>query len=301
MNLRLFLSAKNVSMVLACLLTVLGCGGTKRAAPTAAPPAGMALIPAGDFRMGSDDTDSRTNEQPVHRVYVDAFYMDTHEVTNSDYKRFLLANPQWQKGRISRALHNGEYLKDWNGNNYPASKGEHPVKHVSWYAAMAYARWAGKRLPTEAEWEKAARGGKKGLKYPWGNTITPSDANYGWNVGDTCAVGSYTPNRYGLYDMAGNVHEWCLDAYNVDFYSSSARRNPLSDVGTIANLGAIIDAFTKVKSVRVLRGGSWYDNARPVRVAYRGGATPTDSFINLGFRCVRSVRQSEAGFARLED
>ena len=249
----------------------------------------MVLIPTGEFQMGSNDPESRVNEQPIHTVYIDAFYMDTHEVTNLDYKRFVLANSQWQKSRIPRSLHSGNYLKHWSGNNYPAGKANHPVTYVSWYAAMGYAKWAGKRLPTEAEWEKAARGGLIGKKYPWGNTISSGRANYGSNVRDTRAVGSYAENGYGLYDMAGNVREWCLDAYDGDFYFSSPERNPLSDVNTIANLDLILKDYTNVNSSRVLRGGGWYRPARNVRVAYRTNSTPTVTLPYFGFRCARTV------------
>ncbi len=252
-------------------------------------PDGMVLIPAGEFEMGSDDADAEVNEQPIHTVYVDAFYMDKHEVTNLDYKRFVLKNPQWQKDRIPRSLHSGSYLKHWSGNNYPAGKANHPVTYVSWYGAMAYAAWAGKRLPTEAEWEKAARGGRAGLKYPWGNTISSVNANYFDNVGDTTVVGSYAANDYGLYDMGGNVWEWCLDAYDVDFYFSSPRRNPLSDVNTLSNLDLVTSDFTNVTRSRVWRGGSWTTGAPNVRVAFRNGGSPPDTHYYLGFRCVRAV------------
>ena len=125
-------------------------------------PEGMALIPAGEFQMGSVDGDD--DEQPVHTVYVDAFFMDEHEVTNLEYKRFVLANPRWSKDRIDRIFQNGNYLKHWNGNNYPNGKGNHPVVYVSWYAAMAYAGWVEKRLPTEAEWEASGAGRIGGQK-----------------------------------------------------------------------------------------------------------------------------------------
>ena len=125
------------------------------------------------------------------------------------YKEFVDANPQWRKDRISHR-YSYSYLKDWNGNSYPRGKGYHPVTYVNWYDAMAYAQWVGKRLPTEAEWEKAAQGGlvsKKyplGKKYPWGDSIDFSKkANYGENVGDTAPVGSYPPNGYGLLRYGG--------------------------------------------------------------------------------------------------
>ena len=260
--------------------------------PPPPPPApeGMVLIPAGEFEMGSND--GPNNEQPVHTVYVDAFYMDKYEVTNLDYKKFVLANPQWQKDRIRKALHNGMYLHHWTGNNYPTGKANHPVTYVNWYAAMAYAKWAGKRLPTEAEWEKAARGGKSGLKYPWGNTISRDRANYNKHVGDTTAVGKYPANGYGLYDMAGNVWEWCLDAYDENFYFSSPPRNPLSDVNTLSNANLIIDDHTNVKGSRVLRGGSWFRTAQNVRVAFRGSFLPLGTSVTgivYGFRCARTV------------
>ena len=185
------------------------------------PPAGMVLIPAGEFEMGSNDAEASNHEQPVRRVYIDAFYMDETEVTNVQFKEFLLENPQWQKGRVNAQFADHNYLRLWNGNNYPDRKGNHPVVYVSWYAAMAYAEWANKRLPTEAEWEYAARGGLKGKKYPNGDTITARDANFKGN--DTIPVSKYPKNGYKLYDMAGNVYEWCLDEYDAEFYFTFPR------------------------------------------------------------------------------
>ena len=254
------------------------------------PPEGMVLIPAGEFQIGSGDFN---NELPVRTVYVDAFYMDATEVTNAQYKAFLLENPCWQKGRIDSRFATAHYLKHWSGNNYPSGKGNHPVRYVSWYAAMAYAAWAGKRLPTEAEWERAARGSLVGKKYPNGNTITVRDANYmgakyGENVEDTTAVGRYPANGYGLYDMAGNVYEWCLDEYKRRFYFTlpwkDVARNPLSGANSVK---WILDNFTKIKSPRVLRGGSWRFSGVSVRVANRYVKLPTFTR-NTGFRCVRS-------------
>ena len=244
--------------------------------------ANMALIPAGRFQMGSKN--GEFDEKPVHTVYVDSFYIDKYEVTNTQYKQFVDANPQWRKNRIPRAYHNGSYLSDWNLNDYPIGKGEHPVTYVSWYAAMAYAQWAGKRLPTEAEWEKAARGGEVGQRYPWGNSIDSGKANYGTNVGGTTRVGNY-PANYGLYDMAGNVREWCLDAYQGGFYKSSHRRNPLAG-GTLTE---VVTDFPNLKGSRVLRGGSWSSPARRLRVADRLGYAPTYAYPYVGFRCAKSV------------
>ena len=175
----------------------------------------MVRIPAGTFRMGSNAPEAFIDEQPVRTVNVPAFSMDRYEVTNAEYKRFVDANPQWQKGRIQARYHDGDYLKHWNRNNYPSGKANHPVVYVSWYAANAYATWAGKRLPTEAEWEKAARGRLIGRKYPRGDSIDANSANYGNGVGRTSAVGLYPANGYGLSDMAGNVWEGVLTSMVV--------------------------------------------------------------------------------------
>ena len=254
------------------------------------PPEGMVLIPAGEFFMGSNAAEAQNDEQPVRTVYVDAFYMDETEVTNVQFKEFLIENPRWQKDRIDRRFHIGDYLYHWKGNSYPSGKANHPVVYVSWYAAMAYAEWAGKRLPTEAEWEYAARGGLSGKTYPNGNTITPRDANYGENVGGTTGVGRYAANGYGLYDMAGNVWEWCLDEYDENFYFTFPRngvaRNPLSGARSVK---WILDNYTSVNSSRVLRGGSWVSTGQNVRVAFRYYNAPTRTYGVIGFRCARTV------------
>ena len=244
----------------------------------------MMLIPAGEFQMGSND--SEANEQPVHTVYVDAFYIDKYEVTNAQFKKFVDANPTWQKDRIADRFHDEDYLALWSGNNYPSGEADHPVVYVSWYAAMAYAEWAGKRLPTEAEWEKAARGGLAGKGFPWGNTIKANQANYGWKVGTTTPVGRYPANGYGLHDMTGNVWEWCLDEYDSRFYRGSPRRNPIAG-GSIAFIN---NNYTNINTSRVLRGGSWNFDADFARVALRDWGDPplTDDF--YGFRCARAVQ-----------
>jgi formylglycine-generating enzyme required for sulfatase activity len=238
----------------------------------------MVLIPEGEFQMGSNTLPG--NVTPVHTVYLDAFYMDKYEVTNAQFKKFFEANPQWRKDRIDSIYHYGDYLQDWNGINYPSGKADHPVVYVCWDAAAAYAQWAQKRLPTEAEWEKAARGGLVGKKYPWGGNITHDDANYSgtggkdkWN--GTSPVGSFAPNGYGLYDVAGNVWEWCSDWYDSGYYANSPKNNPQGpSSGTM----------------RVLRGGSWsYYSTDYLRCAYRDFSVPTIMRINGGFRCAQDL------------
>ena len=253
--------------------------------PPPAAPEGMVLIPAGEFQMGSNAPEAENDEQPVHTVYVDAFFMDKYEVTNEQYKQFILANPDWEKDRIDKRSIDGNYLKHWNGNDYPPGTANHPVVEVSWYAAMAYAGWVGKRLPTEAEWEYAARGGLVGKKYPWGDIIDLGKANYGGNVGDTTVVGKYPANGYGLHDMAGNVWEWCLDEYNKDFYFISPRENPLSGANT---MDRVINNFTDVELFRVLRGGSWRLKPRTLRVAARSRGVAAGTLYDGGFRCARA-------------
>ena len=247
----------------------------------------MELIPAGEFRMGSNSGQDR--EKPVHSVYVDAFYMDKYEVTNAEYAEFLNAKGKHAEGgQIWLDIGDGDERIEYVSRKYQVKAGyeNHPVVEVSWYGAMAYAEWKGKRLPTEAEWEKAARGGLSGLKYPWGNTIDSSRASYNNHVTDTTAVGKYAANGYGLYDMSGNVWEWCLDEWNANFYSISPAQNPLSGANSIQWL---LDNYIGVKTYRVLRGGSWDYNAAYVRVAYRSNTTPTNTNNYVGFRCARAV------------
>ena len=252
-------------------------------------PEDMVFIPAGEFQMGSDDEKANEREKPVHNVYIDAFYIDKYLVTNAQFKEFVDANPQWRKPQwfknyIPISYHDGAYLRNWFRTNYPARKADHPVTWVSWYAAMAYARWVGKRLPTEAEWEKAARGGLEGKQYPWGDVIDSINANYFYHIGNTTSVGQYPANRYGLYDMSGNVWEWCLDAYDPNFYASSPRQNPFPGANTIE---WVIENFRNIETSRVLRGGSWNIDAQAMRVSHRFIGSPTDTLPACGFRCVK--------------
>ena len=247
---------------------------------------GMALIPAGEFEMGSNDIGG--GERPAHTVYVDAFYIDKYEVTNAEYAAFLNAKGKHSEGEVTWyaldpldiriELVNGVYRVE------PMYM-SHPVVNVSWYGAMAYAKWAGKRLPTEAEWEKAARGRLVGKRYPWGDTIDATNANYDNIIGYTTARGSYPANGYGLYDVGGNVWEWCLDAYDRYFYRSSPPRNPISG-GPIRD---ILDNYTTLNIPRTIRSGSFFNDASSARVAVRYASDPTITSSRYGFRCVRAA------------
>ncbi len=227
----------------------------------------MVMIPEGEFEMGSNDGDD--DEKPIHMVYVNAFYMDKYEVTNALYKKFIDATG-----------HSEPYY--WDDSKYNAPN--QPVVGVNWYDAKAYAEWAGKRLPTEAQWEKAARGGLAGKRYPWGdeapdsggvyraNYYTGNDANDGADgYVYTAPVGSFPPNGYGLYDMAGNVWEWCADWYDGSYYANSPENNP-----TGPDSGADL----------VLRGGSWKAISYYLRAADRLIDGPSDKNCLIGFRCV---------------
>ncbi|MBM3239959.1 formylglycine-generating enzyme family protein [Candidatus Poribacteria bacterium] len=161
----------------------------------------MALIPAGEFQMGDNFNEGNADELPVHTVYLDAFYIDKYEVTNALYEEFIKAT-----GHRTPTY--------WTNHSF--NQPDQPVVGVTWDDAVAYAKWAGKRLPTEAEWEKAARGGLVGKRYPWGDDISDNDANnYGNKIGITTPVGKYPPNGYGLYDVAGNIWEWVAERKKI--------------------------------------------------------------------------------------
>jgi sulfatase modifying factor 1 len=229
----------------------------------------LVRIPAGEFLMGSEE--GYPTEKPVHRVVLGSYYISKHVVTNAQYECF-----------VAETGHRVPYLDDpraqqdnWDKERrtYPPGRAQHPVVLVSWHDAQAYCTWAGGRLPTEAEWEKAARGGLEGKRYPWGDEITASLANYDNRTGTT-PVGAYPPNGYGLYDMAGNVWEWVADWYDAKYYSRSPAENPVGP---------------EKGAVRVLRGGAWLLFAQFCRVAYRFRNSPDFRFNLLGFRLARSL------------
>lgn len=259
----------------------------------------MTRVPGATFQMGTDPSDVPrlqqvfavkraelfSGEAPPHTVTVDAFYLDRYEVTNARFKEFLDKNPRWRRGRIELRFHNGNYLKHWVGDSYPEGKADHPVTNVGWHSAVAFCRWAGKRLPTEAEWEHAARGGLAGKQFPWGDE--PPDrtrANYlASGIGETTRVGSYAANGYGLFDVAGNVWEYTADEWAA--YTPSAQVNPVAG----GNLFLDGDTFQAVNSRRVIRGGSWGGAPVNLRVAYRDSHPPEGARDFVGFRCARSA------------
>lgn len=222
----------------------------------------MVYIPAGEFQMGSES--GNLDESPVYPIYTDAFWMDESEVTNAMYAKCVEAGKCGQPA--------GSHYSDPTYANYP-------VYNVSWNDAQTYCAWAGTRLPTEAEWEKAARGGLEGRRYPWGDDqpVCALGAENGAQLsgcyGDTIPVKSFTPNTYGLYDMAGNLWEWVNSIYQSYPYDASDGREDLSS-----------------SDARVLRGGSWGYSGYSLRVSYRiWGLPDLTGNGDIGFRCARSL------------
>jgi formylglycine-generating enzyme required for sulfatase activity len=229
----------------------------------------MVPIPAGKFEMGrhkstrDDSTKMRPivllDDRPVHTVSLDAYWLDKTEVTNAAYAKFLAA----RSGR--KAPYH------WVHGKIPNGEENFPVYDVDWDDAGAYCAWAGKRLPTEAEWERAARGGKEGLSYPWGDKIDVKLARYGTAAGPG-PVAQYPANAFGLFDMAGSVSEWCSDWFDREYYKTSPSSNPKGpETGTY----------------KVIRGGAWSDSGPRVTVFFRNWVRTNQRTPNLGFRCAK--------------
>lgn len=259
---------------------------------------GMVFIEGGEFMMGTDG--GMRNEEPSHSVRVSPFYMDKYEVTVGEFEKFVNETKYateaerfgWSAvfdvGTGKWSGTKGAYWRNPDGDGKRPSADE-PVTQISWNDANAFAAWAGKRLPTEAEWEFAARGGLIGKEYAWGDELRPdgSPAANWWqgsfpdnNTAEDgfvkrAPVGNFAANGYGLFDMGGNVWEWVADRYSETYYRNSPDTDPAGP-----NLGA----------ERVLRGGSWMCSetfCSNYRVAARSYATPDSAMNNTGFRCVK--------------
>jgi formylglycine-generating enzyme required for sulfatase activity len=223
----------------------------------------MILVRGGPFLMG----------QQRRRIHVDGFYMDRTPVTNRQFKTFLDVT-----GYRPDDPDANRFLFHWRRGEIPSGQEEHPVVYVSWNDAKAYASWAGKRLPTEAEWEKAARG-TDGRKYPWGRVEPGSTrANYDNREGGTVPVGSLPlgASPYGILDLSGNVWEWCDDYDDPAFYSDGPAYNPRN-------------SRPAERLLLVMRGGSWMYGAQSLRTYARTSFEPHYRFAGGGFRCVRTA------------
>jgi formylglycine-generating enzyme required for sulfatase activity len=227
----------------------------------------MVLIPSGEFVMGSS---AASDERPAHRVYLDAYYLDAFEVTISRYAKFI------ESVTTQQAPH------QWNTVNL-TEDGDRPVIGVNWSDADAYCRWTEKRLPAEAEWEKAARG-TDGRKYPWGDEDPGENvANFGrccgWSGFELLAVVGTHPagkSPYGAFDLTGNVWEWVADWYDPQYYKTSPDRNPRGPSSG---------------RDKVIRGSSWSNRVSDLRASIRDRVSPTYRNYSIGFRCAASVKK----------
>lgn len=249
----------------------------------AEPPPGMIFVPAGEFHRGRThelpDTklsfypNPLRDDLPVRQLHIDAFYLDANEVTIADYAAFVAA-----------AKHRTPPV--WRNGKPPQGKDNFPVADVSHDDASAYCNWRGKRLPTEAEWERACRGLVDNETYPWGNREPKAaDARYN-SLDGPAAVCSHPRTRLGLCDIIGNVWEWTADFYGKDYYAEAPAANPKGPAQGI---------------YRVLRGGSWFDASDFMACSYRSWARPNERSPNIGFRCAvsfpaaKAVRPAAAG------
>jgi formylglycine-generating enzyme required for sulfatase activity len=248
----------------------------------------LARIPAGDFLMGAADADD--DERPVHRVYVSEFSIGRFPVSNDEYARFVRAArypPPTIRNLPLVASGRDVQFKEiasayaWRNGAPPSGRGSHPVVLVTFDDASAYCEWLSAevgravRLPTEAEWEKAARGGVDGFRYPWGDDMEAGRGHFLAARDDrrgTRPVGTYPPNAYGLCDMIGNVWEWVRDWYHRDYYGTGETRDPTGP---------------RSGTLRIVRGGSWLnDDAAMLRSAYRHKVPPDTYAYSIGFRIV---------------
>jgi formylglycine-generating enzyme required for sulfatase activity len=216
---------------------------------------------------------------PRHSVRVRSFFIDKYLVTNSQFKQFVDRYPDWQPGKMPSHLDNGNYLKHWVPDSFAADKKNHPVVNVNWYAATAYCQAQGKRLPSEAEWEYAARGGLLSRLFPWGDEpATPKLANYSsGKLHTTSPVGSYPPNGYGIYDMAGSVWEFLADEWGK--YPAGTAVPTSKDPSRTS--------FIEVRTRRVIRGGSFDGDPINLWVEHRDSHPPDGSQPFVGFRCAK--------------
>lgn len=238
----------------------------------------MVIIPGGTYSRGSNH--GARDEMPRHAVTVFSFAVDIHPVTNEQFVRFLMAMGGEKDGNNNDLIRLRDARIKRTGGKLTIESGyaRHPVVGVTWYGATAYAKWIGKRLPTEAEWEIASYGGKEGLTYPTGDDIERSKANF--FSSDTTSVMSYPPNDYGLYDMAGNVYEWCQDWYAYNYYDISMQE-PENPQGPPQGV------------YRVLRGGCWKSLKEDLRCSHRHRNNPGAVNGTYGFRCAADVVSRE--------
>jgi formylglycine-generating enzyme required for sulfatase activity len=255
-------SGTAIALLLAALVILAGCTSSRHISHSAAePPAGvgeMVYLPGGTFIMGADRDEP--DERPAHTVTLSPFYIDICEVTVGQYNVFLDST-----GRKKPAFWHPEL-----------DRPEDSVVGVTWHDAAAYAVWAGKRLPTEAEWEFAARGGTSGTRFPWGDDPDPRRANFASS--GIAPVKRFPANGYGIHDMAGNVWEWCADWYDATYYQVSPASNPQ---------GPATGTF------KVLRGGAWYSHEDQIRITNRYNGLPDSSSFHNGFRCAKSAPEPE--------
>ena len=257
-------------------------------------PPKLVRVPAGEFLMGAADAEE--DERPVHRVYVSEFFIGRFPVTHDEYARFVRAtghpSPSIRGLPLITAGGRDSLFKElaapyvWDAENPPAGHGSHPVVLVRYDDALAYCQWLSValdrvvRLPTEAEWEKAARSGADGLRYPWGNDIDASRCNFLVDPAvkrqrGTRPTGTYPPNAYGLCDVVGNVWEWVSDWYHREYYSAGDSQDPRGP---------------ESGDMRIVRGGSWLnDDVSMLRCAYRHKVPPDTYAYSIGFRITCSA------------